>query len=349
VGLIFLEDWTREIIIWVSVLALLVLSLRKTPPIALKFLSIFMLTGLAIAEMIAFNERLLPYRNTADVIPPISNIRNGIEKSGIQFSNSLNRSVFDLDINLVGVNQGALVGISTLEGYASPLRRFNELFFYTHNHEPVAAAMYFRDFGIGSPTFEIFGKLYNIQNIFALQQNKIYPNPNAFGPVWISKNYILVDNFFTLSQKFKESLTKETAYLFRGDFDKFKPELSNLNCSSSQIDATETQLAGQIIKIKLKTEGLCLLTVSTNFSRPINITGLHKSGDQIKINAFPIYGALTGMVIPEKVMEIKLDFSAQPKAIYTLLVLLGWLGFIVSVLIYLKSNSSLVAACNNKE
>jgi len=244
---------------------------------------------------------------------PLDDAKRGILSSaGAELLRPLTRSHFDSDINFV-TNKGGVMGISTIEGYSQPTRRFAQLHASLEGKPVNPTAVMFGTFHPGTDFFGVFEKLYNIRYLLLLRENRVVFLTGGFGEAWFSNRIEYVEDFPQLARSLYVDLSKDRLEIVKSDA--FAPrwrgsEVFSSACSRTRIDSIDVELGGQKIGIETNNDIPCPLTVSTNFLSRVRAVATSSSGAKTLLAAFPGYGALLSMIVPAQTRRIDIEFPA---------------------------------------
>ena len=261
---------------------------------------------LGTGGLLAFQDRLMPY-NSAHAYVDVQNIAGEIKKSVPELSNPLYRVALNIDIGGFSVDSGYAAGLSGIDGYTFPLRRFVQLT-SALEHKPYSPMSVFLGFG-NSPAFQPLTVLYNIiaqvnQTEGTLRVNRLGPKA---GPAWFSQSVIETDSLESLATQIWNAgdhltdQTKEKMWVLGSD-SKVQAAAQSINparslnplCAGAKVISTDAHMRDQNLTINVESPANCPLTISANYNSQMIAHLDHQS----PIELFPAYGALVAMVIP---------------------------------------------------
>jgi hypothetical protein len=335
----------REIAAWAAA-ACAVLSLvrpdtlRRLPRKQVLFCAALIL---AAAELAAFKERLKPFQTERQVFEPLDALRERVLSSaGEDALRPLTRSHFDYRVNAV-TNKGGAMGISTIEGYTQPTRRFAQLLFALKGKPLNATAVNFQHFRVGTDFFKVFSQLYNIRHLFRQARPGFVALEDGFGEAWFSDEIVYDEEFPALARSLYAGLDRSKLNVVKADA--LTPRPGSLpafspRCAQAKIDSVETAHGGQRIAIATRPATDCPLTVSTNFVARVRAVATLASGETKELAPFPGYGALLSLIAPANAREIEIEFPPYEPAFGDALFWLGALMMIAAIFLAGKSRSA---------
>lgn len=335
----------REILSW-SVALTLILLIKKQRP--LKNLSFGVVVILfAVVTLASFQQRLLPFQSKKDIIENPQHIKKIIYKAKPELKMPLNRVLL---LDWIKPNQHLDYGLSSINGYSLPTRRFGELIYALAN-QPYDTTINNFNFRLNEPWFPVLQKLYNICCLIAVKNKKIYMKDlkSSLGPAWFSQQIVPVKDLKELSHHLMQHRTmlklrlKQMVWVDRED-PKIKsvssqlwPQLKrrSLKCEDAKIVSTHTKLGGQQVELQVENSDLCPLTLSMNYSSNLKAQGMDAHGKTQNLTVFPAYGALTGVLVPKGAEHIFISAQAfvpgWAKGLFYLGIVFILLTFIFSV------------------
>lgn len=289
---------------------------------------------LGAASVSAFGERLLPFgapevriENTGGTIAAIiakePQLRSPLSRIG---GTSFRFREF-------GTNTPYVLGLSNINGYGSAPRRFSELALALKGkkYSPTYTNFRFRE---NSSEFRVLRQLYNVRSTLSVTDGRIVTRklPETAGKAWFTGPIQSLGSFQELAKTLKAAgdrlseLVHRRAWVLRDDPEVLAAELptdlSSEPCTGSKVLSVEATRGGQSFHIKVQSTGLCPLVVAMNFTTNLRALRLAPGKEESDLKLFPIYGALTGVMVPEGVSEIRIE--ARPTV--PLWSRLAWVG-----------------------
>jgi hypothetical protein len=303
----------REASAWLIVAVVVVAWRRKQEvPVAA------VLVVMSACSVAAFRERLLPFEDGGALLSEAEQIGSALRRAKPELESALSRvHLVDFEIPAFTVNTAFAAGLSSLDGYAVPTRRFAELVFALRGarYEPTAVFFKFRP---DEPAFGVLRQLYNVTWNVALPSRgsmTVAPAGVAAGPAWFSTSVSRTKDVASLSRELTaagEGLhdrVKETLWLV--DADPFAavaalPSNIDARCGAARVVRVEAPARGGEIVAEVESPAACPLTFATNFTEGLRATAVLANGPQVPAAAFPAYGALAGVLVPEGARQLHL-------------------------------------------
>lgn len=335
----------REILAWAAAAAIVAFAIfpRFLPKVPRRRVLVCAVIALAGAELSAFRERLAPFQTDAQVLRPLEQRKEQILAStGEEVLRPLTRSHFEYRINAV-TNKGGVMGISTIEGYSHPTRRFAQLLFALKDRPVNPTAVNFQKFHAGTGFFRAFERLYNIRFLFRAKNRQTVRLEGGFGEAWFSSEVELVEDFPGLARSIHGGVSRERLKIVRSD--PMAPEWGprarfDPACAGEAVGGVLARHGGQEIEIRAATGHDCPLTVSTNYVSRVRARATLASGESRPLEPFPGYGALLSMVVPKGTGSVAIGFPAHEPGWTGVAFWLGWLLLAGSVVLFRRSSGA---------
>ena len=303
---------SREQIVWVLTLGVVALywATRKRPERTTHWLPYtrWLVFPLAIASLLAFQQRLAPFatQQAVETLPKL--MRADFTKRAPELEQPLTRAVLNLQLEGFFGNTGWAADIATVNGYWVPPRRFQQLEAASRRatFDPHLA-----QFGVGPkhPGFEVLRHLYNICCVVREGERGIEISrlDAPMGPAWFSESASRTPSFQSLIEQLESSPTLDQALrrtLWLVDDPDSPPatvldEISG-DCASSTILAVGPPAElGELARIRYQSIGRCPVTASTNYLSQLSAWLERGDGETQPVDLFPSYGSLVGAIVPE--------------------------------------------------
>ncbi|MFW2388813.1 MAG: hypothetical protein ACN4G0_10780 [Polyangiales bacterium] len=332
----------RELIVWGLALLLVALywgaRMLHEPSRRLLPYGRWLLLPLAIASILAFEQRLTPYapRQAIEDVPGL--MRAEALKEEPKLAAPLTRTVLDVRLDWFLNNTGWASDIETVAGYWVPPRRFQQLEaaarhgeFDPHNAHVGASPAH--------PGFGILRELYNIR--FRLGQNdtglEVTDLGVTVGSAWFSASATRVEDFTELVRVLEEGLVEETVRdtLWVVD-DMDAPDADALRsierrCAQSRVLGVERgSAAGEVVRVRYESNGRCPVTLSMNYLSQLSASVTGPDEARTPLSLFPGYGALTSAIVPEGAGTLSIMSVATRPWWHWALYLVGVLCFLLA-------------------
>ena len=306
IGVFFLPPGLREGAAWISAVALL--GWRRLPP-ALTAAALGVLTLVSVA---AFQERTGTPLPLADSAKNAEGLREKIYQRESHLRDAFHRAEMQIEDAKFTANTAHVLQISSLDGYRFPQRRFSAL---------VSAAMgipydsQFVRFTLNEGTidFTSFGLLYNVVYNLRLEQGEpvVRERFPRLDSVWFPERVEEVADFPALVAELRKARDQKEirrkAFFVAGE-KRYEGRRLQLppGCSTRPILGAEAKMDSPFFRASLGEGPDCLLVLPTNFAEHL----VAKGGDGKKLEVLPVYGALTGVLVPGSARAITVE--AQP-------------------------------------
>ena len=302
----------REASAWLVALVVVVASRRmqKVPAAAA-------LVVMSACSVAAFRERLLPFEDAGALLGEAEQIGAALRRAKPELESALSRVHFDFEIPAFTVNTAFAAGLSSLDGYAVPTRRFAELVFALRGarYEPTAIFFKFRP---EEPALGVLRQLYNVTWNVALPSRgsmTVADAGKAAGPAWFSSSVSRTPDVESLSQELKApgdapyERLRRTLWLV--DADPLTaaarcPPNFDPRCADARVARVDAPARSGGAAAQVETSATCLLTFATNFTEDLRATAVLKDGRQVAAPVFPAYGALAGVLVPDGTRQVTL-------------------------------------------
>jgi hypothetical protein len=301
----------REALLWCAVIGFTLFLLKDRIHLVSKFFPA-LLALIAVSSLISFQERLLPMSDEANLLVNLDAIRAKVVQSVPSAIGSLDRVHLAFQSPETSVNSGYAAGLSTLEGYWQPPKRFIQMFDALNGSPYISTSVFFA-FQTESPAYKTLKQLYNSRAVMEYANGDIRSGgiENTAGPAWFSSELEDATSIEALATTLKaagdtlSALAHQKAWLIHSDPDVQRvnvPATINPLCSGSTVDRVEAPYGSQQIRLYVTAKADCPLTVATNYVSAMQESHGYK--------VFPIYGSLTGVWVPANASEVTIEVTA---------------------------------------
>jgi len=325
--MLFVTPWVREVLTWVFAL-FLCFALFGGGKVGGLIPGGAALLVIGAASVSAFGERLLlsfgtaeprTFRNPEARIENASGAIAQIIANEPQLMSPLSRvGGTDFRFREFSTNTPYALGLSNINGYGSAPRRFGKLALALKGkrYHPTWTNFRFRE---NSPEFRVLRQLYNVRSTLSFAQGKIVTRrlPETAGRAWFTGRIHSLGSFQELAKILKAAgnrlaeLVHREAWVIRDDPEvlaaNLPADLSAGSCVNSKVLSVEATRGGQSFHVKVQSAGSCPLVVAMNFTTNLHAHAVSRGKEESELKLFPIYGALTGVVVPEGVSEIRIE------------------------------------------
>ncbi len=302
----------REVVLWL--LALIVVTLHWRRPRSLPAAAILLLLG--VASVAAFRERVPAFQDPRPLIAEAEQIGEALRRAQPELDSSLARVRLDLEIPAFTVNTAFAAGLSSLDGYEVPTRRFSTLVFALRGarHEPTAV---FFKLPAQDPAFPALRQLFHVgwsASLASRGRLTLAPLGPTAGAAWFSGSVARVPDSESLVRELRAAgehlhqRAREVLWLVDSDLlvrrDISSPPAGS--CGTARVVRVDAPRRAQEITATVETPAPCPLTFAMAFTEDLRATATRTNGERVALPAFPGYGALASLVVPEGTREIRL-------------------------------------------
>jgi len=301
----------REVCAW-SIAALVVLAAYKPMPLDPAVVAAL----LGALSLSAFRERLLPFLSADALIREPEALGRAARARVPELASPLERVSLQLSLPAFGPNTAAASGLSSIDGYGYPTRRYLQLAALTSGQpfDPLQTIMVFDP---RTHAFRVMGQLYNVRAILVPAGAgdprgplvDIRPGPTA-GAAWFSGRLEPVANFAELGSVLNAnapvlaSKAHEVAWIVADDPVVHAPATVAAECHGARVERVEAFSRDRSVHVQVATPADCPLTIAMNYLATFRA----RAGDRA-LEVFPSYGALTAVIVPAGAREIVVDTS----------------------------------------
>ncbi len=273
-----------------------------------------LLVALAAGSVSAFRERLLPFPDTQPLIAEATSLGSAVRKARPELASPLSRVRFDLEIPAFSVNTAFAAGLSSLDGYGIPTRRFASLLFALRGQRYEPTAIFFK-IPAADPAFPVLRELYDVRASVSLRQRgqlTIEPLGTTAGPAWFSASVVRNDSLAALVSELRgaSGALAERAHevLWVDGSDPLASDTATVDprCREARVLSVDASRSGDV-KAKVSTEAPCPLTFAMNFTEDLRGTAILADGRQVPLPVFPGYGPLASVLAPAGTTEVRVQ------------------------------------------
>lgn len=309
----------REAGAWLTVVVVVVARRRNENVPAAAVLVV-----LGVCSVAAFRERLLPFENADALLVEAEHIGDALRRVKPELESPLVRVRLNFEVPVFTVNTAFAAGLSSLDGYEVPTRRFAALLFALRGRRYEPTAMFFR-LGPQEPAFRVLRQLYNVVWDVSLPSRgsmTVAEAGPAAGPGWFSASLLRTKDVESLSRELNTAgdalhgRAKEVLWLVDSDplaVAAPLPSTVDRRCATARVVQVTASARKRDIVAEVETEAACPLTLATNFTEDLRATAVLKDGQEVAAPVFPGYGSLAGIVVPAGCQQVRL--RAVPPAL----------------------------------
>ncbi len=284
--------WLREPLGWLAAAALLRPAWSARTGVSRDGL----LLALGFCALGAFRERLPMFRDLPSALAEAAREGARIRAEHPEAGLPLSRVRVEPPILEFGNNTAFMMGLSSVDGYFFPPRRFLELTAALAGKPYIPLVDNF-SFGEDSPAFPVLSRLYNVGLLVRRGEGGLSVKRLEGGaPAWFAWEVKRVAGFTELAAALKAPrrpgalLAVVSDPKIPADFpEKFSPACAKAKIRSLAALADGTVLAG------VDSPASCPLVFSMNFVENLRA---HRENRAEPLSVFPAYGALAGVLVP---------------------------------------------------
>ncbi|MBI1859699.1 MAG: hypothetical protein HYR96_02120 [Deltaproteobacteria bacterium] len=315
---------TREVMGWTIVLAPTIPLLRRHLPLS------FALASLSLLSVLAFQERLLgfPDRSTA-----VNNQQLGeaLRRQTPALNEPLSRVTLSFSLPSIDTNAAFDLGVSTLDGYWTPLKRFAQLVagLQGYQFDPGATVYKFTPTGQG---FSPLSVLYNINWNLDRKGEVILATPiSPSRPVWFPERILRFPSAENLGASIRpwsgEQIYSTLALNDADPIFQSTPRRSDSlsRCAEARAHNFSISDHGQRFSFAVETPAPCVAVVATNFIEEFRAFS-EDGRSSVPTRVFPSYGSLVGVEVPSGSKRITIVATPNIPIVTRILWFIGLLG-----------------------
>jgi hypothetical protein len=338
----WLPSTAREAGAW-ALAAAAVLLLRRPRWTAIP--AVVLVLALGLGSVAAFRERLLPFPDAGALLAEAARLGDTVRRARPELESPLARVRLELAIPAFATNTAFAAGLSSLEGYAVPTRRFAALLFALRGDRYESTAVFFA-LPSGDRAFPVLRQLYDVGwsvTVPSRGRLAIEPAGPVAGPAWFSASLVRVNDLTALARELRaagESLHQRAREVLWLDADDPLavgaplPAALHGGCGQARVIGVQAPRRASEIVTRTDTAAACPLTFALNFTEDLRATALLGDDRRAPIAVFPGYGALASVLVPAGTREVRLWASPPQPPWPVAWVLLGvgccvaaaWLG-----------------------
>jgi hypothetical protein len=311
----------REVGVWAAAAGgIVLLRWRREPALVATML----LLGLGVGSVAAFRERLLPFPDARALLAEAGRLGETVRDAQPELGSSLTRVRLELTMPAFATNTAFAAGLSSLDGYAVPTRRFGTLLFALRGDRYESTGVFF-DLRPDDRAFPVLRQLYNVAwhvTVPSRDQLAVQPLERTAGPAWFSASVTRVADLPALTRELRgagEHLhrrAREVLWLDGADplaAGATRPVTVDPRCRDARVVAVEAPRRGGAVVARTETAADCPITFAMNFTEDLHATATLTDGRRLGAVVFPGYGALASVTVPAGTTEIRV--VAEPPAL----------------------------------
>jgi hypothetical protein len=301
-----LPSLPREVLAWTVAAACLARPAAVAPA--------FALAALAAGGLGAFQERLLPFVAGDALLYRAAAIGEAARRNEPALASPLARVRPQFEWPEFLANTALAAGLSSLDGYYFPQRRFVELVSVLR-YQPYHPNALLLRFPPTHPSSLLLYQLYNVAWTVDEQGRVTRQGPTA-GPAWFSAAIARTWRYQDLREELRrpeDGLANEACrrlWLMADDLHVWRahlPEALAPECADARVLAVEARRGGSDVRARVHAPADCPLTLAMNYAESLRAAAVMEDGRAVTAHVFPAYGALAGVWVPRGAREVRVN------------------------------------------
>lgn len=317
VGLVlgfWLFGWSREVLGWGLALALVA---RRGQPITPRLPVIGVACALAAGGLGAFRDRLLPFPRADRSLAAAQDMGRRLKAARPELSSPLSRVSLGFESPDFGPNTAFASGLSALDGYYFPSRRYIELFCALHGYEYQPNALLLR-FPASErwtrPAFALYNVTWFLQQTDDNQLQGRRLGPTA-GPAWFSQGFEPVPSFAALGQALLAAdadvarRVQQRLWVVSSDpaLPATLPRQADAACANARVLNVAATPHRTGVRITLEAPADCPLALAMDFVETLRADATDAGGHTQRALLFPACGSLAGVWVPAGTRDLLVE------------------------------------------
>jgi hypothetical protein len=299
VALALLPSLVREVLAWTAAAGLVAAAVGARAATAVPAFVLLALGGLG-----AFRERLLPFVDGDALLARATQVGGVAIRHEPALASPLSRVRPEFEWPEFLANTTMAAGLSSLDGYYFPQRRFVELV-NTLRYQPYLPNSLLLRFPPTHPSSFLLFQLYNVGWTLGEDGTVTAQGPTA-GPAWFSAGIARTWRYQDLREELRrptDGLHREARrrlWLMADDLHVWRahlPEALDPRCAEAEVLAVEARRGGDGVHARVRVPADCPLTFAMNYAETLRATAIG-SGGTVPARVFPAYGALAAVWVP---------------------------------------------------
>jgi hypothetical protein len=312
--LFFVPSLAREVLAWLVVAAAVAgrfgwerLRLLLAPGLAL------MLAGGALGS---FAERLLPFTDVEELLARCHRLGRAVETARPELDAPLTRVSLAFEFPELGPNTAFASGLSSLDGYYYPPRRFGQLYWALQGQAYEPGSVLLRT-PPGTPCGTALFQLFNVSTVVAAGdggQLEARPRTPTAGAAWFSAEIRRTPSVKTLAQELLaeggnlHARAHEVVWVVEDDgrIPASLPASLAGKCASARVLSVEAVRARPSIDVAFDSPGDCPLTLAMNYAEGLSAE-VAIDGPPRPAASWPAYGTLMAVLVPRGTGRLRIE------------------------------------------
>ncbi len=305
----------------------------------------------------AFRERLPPYVDGGRLLARATTLGLSARRARPELVSALDRVTLGSELPGLGANTSFAAGLSSLDGYYFPGRRFVELVCAVRHqsYSPNALLLRFPEWHPSSRAlFQLYNVRWGVEGTRGRGDRIEELSPTA-GPAWFSSGLSRVDSYAELARlllargdTLYEELPRRLWLVDDPLVDAARlPESVPAECSSASVARLEVGPGGGHVVAKVSTTASCPLSFALSYNETLRAVGVTPRGGEALLSVFPAYGALAGVWVPKGTSEVRINTASGPSNHAGTWYALGT-GLLIFAWLWARRNSSLAPLVSSR-
>jgi hypothetical protein len=314
VALFWLPAWPREVLGWGLAAALVA---RHGRPITPQLPVIAVACAVAAGGLAAFRDRLLPMPLADRSLQAMQEMGRRLKALRPELQSPLNRVSLGFEAPDFGPNTAFASGLSALDGYYFPSRRYIELFCALHKYEYQPNALLLRfpaSEAWTRPAFALYNVGWFLERTEASQLTGRRLAPTA-GPAWFSQGLEPVPSFAALGRVLLDAgsdvatRAHQRLWIVSSDpaLPATLPRQVDPACASARVVSAAATPGRNGVRLTLETPADCPLAIAMDFVETLEAHATDASGSARRAMLFPACGSLTGVWVPAGTRDLLVE------------------------------------------
>jgi hypothetical protein len=303
-----LPSLAREAVAWTATVALVLAAVGRGAPVAAAAFVVLAIGGLG-----AFRERLLPFVETDTLLARAARVGEAARRSQPALASPLHRVRPEFEWPEFLANTALATGLSSLDGYYFPQRRFVELV-NTLRYQSYQPNSLLLRFPPTHPSSLMLFQLYNVAWTVR-EDGTVTPQGPTAGPAWFSADIAHTWRYQDLREELRRppdglhNMARRTLWLMADDLHVWRahlPEELDPRCAEAAVLGVEAPPGDTGARARVNAPADCPLTFAMNYADTLRATAVGPGGSA-PATVFPAYGALAAVWVPRGTREVRLE------------------------------------------
>jgi hypothetical protein len=269
---------------------------------------------LAVGGLGAFRERLLPFADGDALLARASQIGDVARGQERALTSPLNRVRTTFEWPEFLANTSLAAGLSSLDGYYFPQRRFVELV-NVLRYQPYDPNSLLLRFPPTHPSSTMLYQLYNVG--WTVDERGIVgtQGPTA-GAAWFSAGIARTWRYQDLREELRRptdglhNMARRMLWLMADDLHVWRahlPKTVDPLCAEAAVLGVEARRGDNGARARVRSPADCPLTFAMNYADTLRAAAVLTDGSTVPARVFPAYGALAAVWVPRGATEVRVE------------------------------------------